>query len=171
MPTTSNAPMTAQVTSNLDASWTKLYHDIPSLKQASDVAVDGTITAVIRQTVDQNIPYTDFRFQIAQTLSDPRHLLTGSDIIIHQTGGPVTENIQGKATIVHMQVGDDPLMQAGDHLMLFLHQYAPGYYFVVGGPSGRFVVRGGAVYPINGEGVQLSGSPTETQFASSVLKP
>ncbi|HKS70959.1 MAG TPA: hypothetical protein VJQ45_11085 [Ktedonobacterales bacterium] len=164
----SSTPSNTQVTVSMDASWTRLYHDLRSLRLASDVVVEGSVTAVIGQSIDQEIPFTDFIFQVAHTLSDPNHLLTGGPIVIHQSGGPVTMNIKGTMTTVHMEITDDPLMHVGDHLFLFLHQYAPGHYFVVGGPSGRFAVLNGIVRPINDEGVRVSGSPSSAAFTSTV---
>jgi hypothetical protein len=52
----------------------------------------------------------------------------------------------------------------GEEAILFLHQFSPGQYFVMGGPSGRFEVRKGLVQPVNNEGVKLPSSLTEQQF-------
>ena len=47
---------------------------------------------------------------------------------------------------------DDPLMQVGDVLILFLHSGEhhgePGKYAVEGGPQGRFIVKSGRVFAL-----------------------
>jgi hypothetical protein len=118
--------------------------------------------------LDQGIPSTDFNFTVSSTVSDPRHLLTTSPIIIHQTGGTITQQVNGNVVQQTFEVGDDPLMQAGDHFFLFLHNYAPNRYFVVGGPSGRFVVINEQVRPLNDEGVKLPQALSESSFAAQV---
>lgn len=104
----------------MDASWPRLYQNLSDLKHASDVVVEGSITGIKQQTVDQKIPYSDFNFQINQVIIDPGKLINGNNIIIHQTGGPETLTINGKSTQIEMEISDDPLMQVGDHLILFL---------------------------------------------------
>jgi hypothetical protein len=45
---------------------------------------------------------------------------------------------------------EDPLMNVGDELILFLHHFREtdpnDYYYVEGGPQGRFIVHGSKVY-------------------------
>lgn len=154
----------------MDASWPRLYQNLSDLKHASDVVVEGSITGIKQQTVDQKIPYSDFNFQINQVIIDPGKLINGNNIIIHQTGGPETLTINGKSTQIEMEISDDPLMQVGDHLILFLHQYAAGYYFIIGGPTGRFLIQNGFVHTTGAEGVSfISPSlPTTSNFATMI---
>jgi hypothetical protein len=144
----------------LDASWPVLYHDFSSLKRAADLAVAGNIAGIAAQTVDQGIPYTDFTFSVSQVLYNPHHLTVGSRLVIHQTGGVLNNQ--------RFEVQDDPLFQVGEQAVLFLHQFSPGHYFVVGGPSGRFRVSNGLVAPINGEGIRLSQPLPMTRFSAQV---
>ena len=149
---------------SLDASWAKLYHSFPDLKHDADLAVQGTVTQVL-QTVsptDGTPPSTDFLFTVSRVLQDPAHRLQGNTLTLHQTGGRVGNTLY--------QVDDDPLFQVGEQSILFLHEYQPGFYFVIGGPSGRFVIQSGAVKPINNEGVPYAGGPLNsflTQVQSS----
>jgi hypothetical protein len=166
---TSTHQPNAEVVINVDASWPKFYHSLTDLKTSSDIAVEGSIAAIASQTIEQNLPFTDFQFHVDKILSAPKGVISGNTIIIHQTGGPMTVNVQGTATKVLFQVGDDPLMHAGDHLVLFLHQYAPNHYFVVGGPTGRFTVQQGVVHPINSEGISLPITTSDSDFQKSVL--
>ena len=65
-------------------------------------------------------------------------------------------------------VEDDPLFQRGEQAVLFLHEFSSGHYYVVGGPSGRFLVQGGNVKPVNDEGVHLPATLTESGFYTQV---
>src|SRR3954454_2081285 len=58
-------------TVTVETSWTRLYHDIKSLKHDSDVVVSGTVTGISNTDASQNpIVMTDFIFQVHQTLWD-----------------------------------------------------------------------------------------------------
>jgi len=143
------------------ASWAITYNDLKSLKQAADLGVIGAITKASAVTTDQSKHvFTDFVFTVKTTLLDPGRRLSGASIIVHQTGGVVGSTLY--------QMEDDPLFEIGEQAVLFLHEYSPGHYFVVGGPSGRFVVQNGVVSPINDEGIALGKSPTEAAFIAMV---
>ena len=113
-------------TVTLSASWTRLYHDIKSLKHDSDVVVSGTVTGISNTDTSQNPVMTDFVFQVHQTLWDPQKRIHGTNLIVRQTGG-VTNSTR-------YVVQDDPLFQVGGQAVLFLHEFSPGHYFVLGDP-------------------------------------
>ncbi len=133
----------------MQASWAIMYNDVKSAKAASDAVLLGTIESVKRVTGGGSavgVVATDFVFKIEQTIVDAHHLLYGSTIIIHQTGG-ITNSTK-------FEVSDDPLFLVNEHALLFLRIYQPGYAFVVGGPSGRFIVENNLVKPrYNPEGM------------------
>lgn len=141
-------------------SWTRLYNDIKSLKHDSDVAVSGTITGISNTTSSQDLVMTDFTFQIRKTLWDPHKRINGTSLIVQQEGG-VTNNTRYVAE-------DDPLFRVGEEAVLFLHEFSPGNYFVVGGPSGRFLIQGEIVKPINNEGVSLPSNLSESTFYTEI---
>jgi hypothetical protein len=145
---------------NMDASWAVEYHTLHDLKAHATVAVQGSFTGVIAQTTDdKGIPYTDFEFTVDQVLNDPGHLVTpGAKLVIHQTGGTVNGQVH--------QIGDDPLFQVSESCVLFLNQFQPGHFFVIGGPTGRFEIKKGTVSPHDPKGAPFSGSPAE--FATAV---
>ncbi|HEY7349077.1 MAG TPA: hypothetical protein VH599_12260 [Ktedonobacterales bacterium] len=139
----------------LDASWSVLYSDVKSAKAASDVVVLGAIASIKRvgftkndQGQDDGIVFTDYVFTIERTIVDERRLLKSPTILIHQTGGILDGT--------KYEIQDDPLFQAGEHALLFLHIYKSGYAFIVGGPSGRFLVQNGLVQPRSPETVMMS---------------
>jgi hypothetical protein len=146
----------AESTKNLDASWAVTYRSLPDLKSNADVVARGKITKVIAQTEVKTVPFTDFEFTVEQSIQDNGHRLSALDksatapITLHQTGGTVDN--------VRFQIEDDPLFQVGEEYVLFLNEYKPGFYKVIGGPTGRFAVKQGIVTPINDEGVTFTGS-------------
>lgn len=145
------------------ASWAGSAHDLQSLKRDADLSVEGTITKVSGVTTDQGgIVFTDFVLAVTTTLLDPGRRVKSANttIIIHQTGGMVGSTL--------FQMEDDPLFQVGEQAILFLHEYSPGYYFVLSGPVGRFVVRNGLVSPINDEGIALDAPLSVAAFITKV---
>lgn len=144
----------------IEVSWARGYNSLQGLKQSNelDLAVQGKMTAISATSTQEPNISTDFTFTISKVLLDPHQLHQGanSKITIHQTGGWKDGAL--------CQVSDDPLFHIGNEAILFLRQYSPGHYLVIGGPSGRFAVRSGLVQPINDEGVQLPPATTEEQF-------
>ena len=88
-------------------------------------------------------------------------LRVGSTIVLHQEGGVVNGTLY--------QADDDPLFQIGEQTIIFLRQYSPGHFFVLGGPSGRFRVNGNSVTPISSDGMPLPGGTTLSSFRAQLL--
>jgi hypothetical protein len=44
-------------------------------------------------------------------------------------------------------------------MVLFLHEYKPGYFYVIGGPGGRFHVQNMMVSHLHDEGFQFQTMP------------
>jgi hypothetical protein len=82
--------------------------------------------------------FTDYILE-AQLVLKGSLEVTGT-ITVHQTGGTV-----GGET---MTVWDDPPLRVGDALVLFLHEYEPGKYYIEAGPQGRFTIQDGLVYSL-----------------------
>lgn len=160
----SSAPSSQGKIVNLDASWANLYQSVTDLKSHSDVAVSGHFAKILDQTSDETgIPYTDFGFVVETVLFDPGKKVEGVGGIlrVHQTGGVVAN--------VTKQIGDDPLFKVDERAALFLREYKPGFFMVIGGPSGRFQVsRSGEITPMNPSGVKFVGSLDS--FASLVKR-
>lgn len=138
----------------MDVSWAQSYNSLHDLRQNSDVAAAGHMTKIVSTTVDnKGVPYTDFELTVDSVVhsSDPT-VTTGSKLIVHQTGGTQDGAIH--------EALDDPLFSVGEHVVLFLRRYAPGRYYVIGGPTGRFHVdpKSDAVTPSGPSGVTFSGT-------------
>lgn len=146
----------------IDASWSMSYKDLKSLKAASTVVIEGKIVAVASATMDTatNIPYTDFTVSIDKDVYDPIGRVHGATALVHQTGGIVNNTLY--------QMDDDPLFQVDEHVVLFLHEYDLGKYYVVGGPTGRFEVRSGIVSAASASGVALPPSTSIDAFLAQV---
>jgi hypothetical protein len=146
-----------------DASWAQSYADLGSLKKDSDLAIIGMVTGVSGQTVRAGVPFTDFNVRVIRTLQEPRTPLASSTIIVHQTGGRVGPN---RYVMVH----DDPLFRIGETMALFLSQYAPGHFAVLGGPQGRFEVSRGTVTPSDHLTPRLPANRSVDEFAKDVAR-
>ncbi len=148
-------------TVKISASWAVTYQDLKSLKQGSDVAVRGSISEVANVTQkDRGLVSTDFVFSISKVILDPGQRVKGTSLTIHQTGGIIGDTLY--------EVEDDPLFQVGEQLILFLHEYSPGRYYVAGGPTGRFEIHDNMVTPVNDEGVKFSAPMTEDDFIEAI---
>lgn len=147
---------------SMDASWSVGYKDLKTLKAASTSIVAGTIAAVAGATLDTttNIPYTDFTVALDTVVHDPKGRVHGMSVTVHQTGGIVNG--------VLYQIGDDPLFQIGEHVILFLHEYEPGKFFVVGGPTGRFKVNSDVVSAVTPLGVSVPAATSEAAFIAQI---
>jgi hypothetical protein len=154
-------PPTSNSQTFVDVSWAKGYHDLKSLKQDSDIAVVGVITGIASVTQDNaGVPDTDFTFAVRQVFWNPQKRPVGFTILLHQTGGVINGQ--------RIEASDDPLFQQGEQAVLFLHEYSPGHYFVIGGPSGRFLIQGGLVKPISDEGVHFAAPLPLATFIANV---
>jgi len=150
-------------TQSMHVSWAVRYQSLADLKASTNVAVAGRFTGVLSQgfAPTTGIPYTEFSFAVDKVLYDPlaRVPALGGTLRVHQTG-----SVSGNLTT---EIDDDPLFSVGQTAVLFLREYAPGYFAVVGGPQGRFGVSpSGQVSPFNSETVPFVG--TEDALSSSL---
>jgi hypothetical protein len=147
---------------HIDASWAENYDSIASLKGGSHIVVVGIVNKQIKAYKDSHgLPFSDFSVDIQQVVANPAKLTVGSDVIVHQTGGVVDNQLY--------QIDDDPLLNPGEHVVLFLHQYEPGQFRIVGGPQGRFVVESGQARPISSYHVRSVAGPVPLdQFLASI---
>ncbi|HEV2638025.1 MAG TPA: hypothetical protein VGX23_22945 [Actinocrinis sp.] len=144
----------------MQASWAECFHTAGALKSHSDVAVAARVMKVLGQSVADQIPYTDFQLSVESVLYDPSHhfapTAAPTTLLLHQTGGILNSQL--------LEIEDDPLLIVGGEYVLFLDEYAPGYYRVAGGPTGRFTVNAaGLVSPFVSDGVAFSGQVRDFQ--------
>jgi hypothetical protein len=147
-------------TVRMEASWAKGYSSLSALKADADLSIDGTVSNVIGVTKDsKNLVFTDYAVSIKAVVYDPNHRAPMSAIVVDQTGGIIGDS--------RFEVADDPLFQVGEHVILFLHEYSPGHFFVIGGPTGRFEVLGGYAHAMSPDGVKFTNPVTEAEFVAS----
>lgn len=148
-------------TVTMHASWAQYYHTMKDLKQHSDFAVRGTISQIAPAVKPANSPvYSMVTVSVTHVLWNPEHKTMPSTIVVEQVGGEVNN--------VTYQVDDDPLFKMNEQVILFLQEYQPGQYRIAGGPTGRFKITNGVVIPTVMDGVQVSSSTNEIQFATDI---
>jgi len=118
--------------------------DLASSKEV-DVVVHGIILtrqSYLKTSLDGygQLISTKYSFKVTRVLKGD---ITKDMINVHQTGGTL-----GDKTLI---MTEDPPMNVGDELILFLHHFTsketyPDDYYVEGGPQGRFIVDGSNVY-------------------------
>jgi hypothetical protein len=148
------------VQQKISVSWADGASDMQGLFTTADAVVVGKIGKVVDETNKllgepawgkDYLYYSDFEFIIESNLKAE---VKNNSIIIHQIGKAGTQELE-----------DDPLFQSGDSYVLFLREYKPGNYTVLGGPQGRFKIVNDKIYSLNyiysGNNIQL---PTETQI-------
>jgi hypothetical protein len=138
-------------------SWDWSYSSLDELRAAADVVVAGRIASVV-SAEDESAP--GIAASLA-TVTVDRAIkgAAGPTITVKQTGG----TLDG----VFQRVSDDPLMERGNHVVLYLKfvdsgPYA-GDYYILGGPQGRLAVsKDGALRSIGG--VPVPRGVTETSI-------
>ena len=150
------------VHTGMDVSWAGSASSLPDLTRQADAVVEAQVASVADTGIHpasggDGYPYTDFNVDVANWLKGTG----GSSIVVHQTGGPDASG----ATVT---VSDDPLLQVGDEAVLFLHEYEPGHYAILWGPTGRFPVQHGQVVAMPGADVTAGLPENVSAFASQV---
>jgi hypothetical protein len=157
------AQASPSTTYHLGIEWSRVYTSLSSLKKDSDMAVVGSIAALLARppaTAKAGLPSSVYLLQISQALYDP-HDLAMSSLHLYQNGGTIDGQL--------IPADGDPLFQIGDHVILFLQHDGPGLYIVSGGPTGRFVIdNDGTVRGIYPAGVILPSGTTVSAFSSMV---
>lgn len=171
-----NADGTNQSNLKVEAQWAGGHDSLQSLYSDPDVdlIVVGEIDRVVEVGIIKstetrwgtiNLYYTDFSFMI-------RSVLKGKNVeeaLIHQVGHDENDEFP-----------EFPLFEAGEECVLFLHEFEPGKYYVVGGAQGRYKIVEGNVYSLNyilsllpsdsysvPEGLYINGVP-ENDFTETI---
>lgn len=144
--------------SGMHSSWTNVYPTLREMGTNADAIAIGQVSAIVGTTVDTSgIPYTDFSYVAEAWLKGGAE----ETILIHQTGG---QNESGTT----VESDDDPLLAVGEQSLVFLKQYAPGQYFIMGGPTGRLLEANGLFTQLPGAS-KLPGLPAPVGAVTSLL--
>jgi hypothetical protein len=128
---------TAPSSSTIILDWAYGYSNLKEMKNAADRVVEGVVMG--SSTSGCEIPVTHYAVKARLMI---KGIISSSLIQVAQTGGMIGTSKQ--------EVRDDPLMQTGDRVILFLHlDPQTGIYGILGGPQGRLVVRNQLVYSLN----------------------
>jgi hypothetical protein len=126
---------------DLVASWAWGYGSLAEMKNTADAVIDGVVVGSSTSVGghDCGLIYTTYTIGVGTRIKGH---VQGSFIKVLQTGGIIGSSKQ--------EVTDDPLMQTGDRVILFLHlDSQSGIYGILGGPQGRLVVKNQLVYSLN----------------------
>lgn len=130
----------SQLESGYHASWIYNYKDISEIQDASDLIIIGTVTKSAQEKSDEpgnNLIFTRFTVSIDQVISGKTSL---KEVSVRQLGG------QDGSELVEIQ--DDPLMTMDSEVILFLKEYEPNKFKIIGGPQGRFIIENDKVYSV-----------------------
>jgi hypothetical protein len=111
------------------AEWADAYPTVAGMVRVSDAIVVGTVDGNIGTESgieDSRSIYTNYKFNVDKWL---RGTPSRIGVTIHQMGG--------SRGLFQMDVPGDPPLASGEHDILFLRQYRPGWFVIVGGPNGR----------------------------------
>lgn len=122
------------------ASWAMGYNTVKSLTNGADVIVLGTVVSGKTYKVyygDNDFDaFTNYTIAVSQVYKGK----VADNIIVKQTGGKIDNTIY--------EIVDDPALPSGTQMILFLKQFGPESYFIIGGPQGRFHVVDGKVFSV-----------------------
>lgn len=123
-----------------EASWAIKYSDIQAMSRGVDIILIGEILEAVLRPGDL-FGMTDFDLKVSQVIKPSD--FQNSTVRVTQTGG---YNLRGE----YFEIRDDPLMQVGDKVILFLEKIegVPGL-FKYPGPWGRFLIKDGKVYSLD----------------------
>jgi len=139
--TYTNVPNTSEII--IDADWVNLYPNFKELADSSDLIIRGVVLDSISYKLELSEPtsapllLTNYTIKIEEIIKG----YEDSEIInVRMTGG----RLDGKV----ISVRGCPLMKKGETVILFLKRFAKDNYYVIGGPQGRFIIKGGKVYSL-----------------------
>jgi hypothetical protein len=125
-------------TTYLSASWEYNYKDIKEISQASDLIALVKVAGVEEKFIEQDVPYTEFKVDVVNPVYKTNE---GENLTILMTGG----EIKGNA----IEIGDDPLLQIGDEILIFCKRNTDGTYRILSGSQGRLVYNNGKLNSLN----------------------
>jgi len=118
--------------------WNDSFADVAGLTRAADLVIIGTVqTSTVEMVHD--LPFTNYVIKVDRVISGA----SVDEVTVRETGGVVGNRVR--------QADDDPMMQSGAREVLFLRKSGDGnpWYWVVGGPQGRFHSMGGRIQPVD----------------------
>ena len=123
--------------SSIYVDWAYTYGNLTEIRNAADRVVDGVVVG--SSTSGCGVIVTHYTVKIIMTLKGDSDSFL---VTVTQTGGVIGSSKQ--------EVREDPLIQIGDQVVMFLN-FDPenGMYGILGGPQGRLIVTNHLVYSLN----------------------
>ncbi|MFL0195860.1 hypothetical protein ACJDU8_09835 [Clostridium sp. WILCCON 0269] len=129
----------------LNASWIYNYRDIEEISQASDAIALVKVDGVSDTYTEQNILLSEFAVEVITPVYNTN---ANETFTIVMTGGETDEKI--------VEISDDPLLQAGDEILIFCKKNNDGTYRILSGPQGRLVYSNGKLNSLNSKSLDTS---------------
>lgn len=147
----------------VDASWAEAYPTLEQMTQHADAVVSGHVVAeqgTETSAQDSSLIFTNFTFRVDKWIAGRP---SGSTVLLHQVGGA--------SGFTFSEAKDDPAFTVGEEDLLFLRMYAPGKYFVLGGPTGRLQVSPSrTVANLPASALKVSGAPDRQTFIGQLTR-
>lgn len=125
-------------TQYLSASWNYNYRDIEEISQSSDLIALVSVQNVENTEIQQSIPYTTYSVKVETPVYNSEE---NQEFSIYMTGGETEDKI--------IEIADDPLLQAGDEILVFCKENPDGTYQIISGPQGRLIYDNGKLNSLN----------------------
>lgn len=130
------------LTTETQVSWPYKYEDIKELSEDSDIIIKGYVVSSenildLLGNLCTPMAFTDYKIQVTQVIKGD---IKEKEVIVRQTGGTYVG--------VKQEISDDPLMQKGTTMILFLKEFDYNQYYITGGPQGRYEVHNNKIYSI-----------------------
>ena len=136
-----NVPNTSEII--IDADWVNLYPNFKELADSSDLIIRGVVLNSISYKLELSEPVstplllTNYTIKIEEIIKGYEDSET---INVRMTGG----RLDGKV----ISIRGCPPMKEGETVILFLKRFTKDNYYIIGGPQGRFIIKGGKVYSL-----------------------
>lgn len=118
----------------ITASWGDSYGSIDEMTGESDFIALVTVDGIEKTYVEEEIPFTIYNVSVDVPVYQAKK---EQKILIVMTGQETDNSI--------VEIASDPLMEAGDRMLVFCKKNEDGSYRISGGPQGRFIYKDGKV--------------------------
>lgn len=151
-----------------EADWADAYSTVAEMTQHAPVVAVGTVLGVAGSgqvnvvlpsgAPNPDTPYTEFTVSVKAALKGN----PGTTIIVRQTGG---RDSAGRT----IELAGDPMLKTGETMLMFLREFSPGHFVIMGGPTGRYDISAqGRVIALPQSQIQSPPS-TMAAFTSEVV--
>lgn len=132
-------------TQYLTASWSYNYSGIEELSVSSDLIALVKVSGIEDTVIEVGIPYTTF---VVEVVTPVYNTTEGDRFTIYMTGGETEDKV--------VEIMDDPLLQAGEEMLVFCKENPDGTYRILSGPQGRLIYEDGKLNSLNAINMRIA---------------